>query len=462
MMKSIPLFSMCFALLASTLMADDASDFRSALQVTFPATVSVQPSGVDNQRPQNDALQDWQRQAFRGNGFGMGGLDMRGMGMAGPGMQLFSAQNSIRAGFAISADLVLTQLNAADDELTITTADNSQHDAKVIARDNVTGLCVAKIEGAELVSLVVGDGHPELGLPVVTTWVDGGVHRCKQGMISSSLNSSHAKIGMTQDVDFSNPNAVTGSPIVDSAGVLVGVTVQDDNGAVVCLPATQLSRLIDSALADKPQDLERGLVGVAFGSDTGAEVTSVTDGSPAAKAGLLQGDRVTRVDDYDVSSSQDVIAAVAMARAGDSVEVVVQRGDETIVHTLTLGQHPEQRITLSPLPENPAGARDGVQGNGGAIVRQQGWQLKDGKLVPMDLDADGNFDMVIPKEFQDMFQNGPNALPKQFRMPRRFQGLRVERSDTEETLRKLEAERDRQAEKIKELTDKIQELESNQ
>ena len=374
-------------------------------------------------------------------------------GMPLQGFPMMSQSATVRAGFAVSADHVLTQLDSASDELTITTADNNQHDAKVVVRDNVTGLCIAKVEGVDLVSMVVGDGAPQPGLPVVTTWIESGTQRCKQGMISSPLNSSHAKVGMTQHVDFSGTSTVTGSPIVDAAGVLVGVTIQSDDGDVVCVPASQLARLIDAALASEPKDLDRGLVGVAF-SDTEPVVMKVTDGSPADSAGLKEGDRVSRIDNFLIKSAQDVIAAVAMARAGDSVEVTVQRGDETSTHELTLGQHPQQRITMSPIP----GEGDGAPGN--AIVRQQGWQLKDGKLVPMDLDADGNIDMVFPKEFQEMFKNGPGILPNQFRVPRRFQGLRVERSDTEEAIRELEAERDRQAEKIKELTEKIEELES--
>ncbi|MGB7344342.1 MAG: PDZ domain-containing protein [Pirellulaceae bacterium] len=430
------------AILASPSFADDVADFRSALQVTFPATVAVTPQGQADGQVANDALQQWQQNAFRGGMFG-------GMGLQG--MPPMVASTTVRAGFAVNANHVLTQLDDGRNEITVTTIDNVQHNAKVVARDNVTGLCVAKVDGVDLVSLVVGDGYPETGLPVATTWIEDGVRRCKQGMISSPLNSSHPQIGMTQHLDFNNDSVVTGSPIIDSAGVLVGVTVQGDDGSIVCLPATQLNRLIDTALGDAPKDLERGLVGVAFSGDDGSVVASVTDGSPAAKAGLEPGDRVTQIDDHVIDSSKDVIAAVAMARAGDSVKVTVQRGDETETYTLTLGQHPQQRITLSPLREN--------QDDNGAIVRQEGWQLKDGKLVPLDLDADGNFDMVLPQEFQEMFKNGPNALPNQFRMPRRFQGLRVERSDTEEAIRKLETERDEQEAKIKELTEKIQELE---
>ena len=265
---------------------------------------------------------------------------------------------TVQAGFAISAKHVLTQTNSDADEITITTSDNTAHQAKVVVRDNVTGLCVAEVDDVDLVSLVVGNTGSEPGLPVVTTWIQDGVRRCKQGMISSPLNSSNANIGMTQHVDFGGDTAVTGSPIVDVDGILVGVTMVGDDGSIVCLPATQLTRLIDSALGENPADLQRGLVGASFMSESDAVVAAVRDNSPASAAGLLKGDRVSRIGDHSIRSSQDVVAAVAMWRAGDSVEVAVQRGDETLTMSVTLEAHPQQRITMQALENQAKGDAD--------------------------------------------------------------------------------------------------------
>ncbi len=439
--------SLCWVVLSSTTLADEIADFRSALQVTFPATVAVAPAGQANPMAGQQAAEGRQPNLF---GPGMiGGIPI-------PAIPRFASQQTVRTGFAISANHVLTQLDGNTNAITITTIDRTKHDAKVVVRDHVTGLCVAKVDGVDLVSLVVGDGHPQPGLPVATTWIQDGVQRCKQGMISSPMNSSHPQIGMTQYIDFSNGPSVTGSPIIDTAGVLVGVTVQVANGSVVCLPAEQLNRLIDSALGDAPKDLERGLVGVAFLGDDSAVVAKVSGDSPAAKAGLQQGDEVIRIDDYPIGNSQDVVAAVAMARAGDTVEVTVKRDDETMTHDLVLKQHPQQRITLAPLPENQGGNR--------GIVQQQGWQLQDGKLVPMDLDNDGEFDMKLPRELQglqELFNGDLNRVPNQFRVPRRFQGQRGQQKEADETIRQLEAERDQKEAKIKELNERIQELEKN-
>ena len=81
----------------------------------------------------------------------------------------------------------------------------------------------------------------------------------------------------------------------------------------------------------------------------------------------------------------------------------------------------------------------------------------------MDVDKDGEVDIVIPRKIEDMFrgmQGGNIALPDQFKLPGRWEGFQIERSDTEESLKEFEADRDQQLKKIQELTDKIRELES--
>ena len=171
----------------------------------------------------------------------------------------------------------------------------------------------------ELVSLVVGEGNPEAGLPVVATWLSNGVGTSKSGMIACPPNSSQPSLGFTQQIDTGTQMHVAGSPIVDSASVLVGMTVASEDGSIVCVPAVQLNRLIDLGLGDAPSDLKRGLVGIQFSPESGTVVNDVSPDSAGQEAGLVAGDEIKKVNDYPVSTYQDVIAAVAMARSGDAL-----------------------------------------------------------------------------------------------------------------------------------------------
>jgi metal-dependent amidase/aminoacylase/carboxypeptidase family protein len=59
----------------------------------------------------------------------------------------------------------------------------------------------------------------------------------------------------------------------------------------------------------------------------GVQVDGVTDGKPAAKAGLQKGDVITGLGDFQVKTIQDYMKALAAFKKGDSTTVRVQRGN---------------------------------------------------------------------------------------------------------------------------------------
>lgn len=65
------------------------------------------------------------------------------------------------------------------------------------------------------------------------------------------------------------------------------------------------------------------------------EVTRVVEGSPAAVAGLREGDRIVAIDGSEIATFADLRDLVA-ARAGEQVEVTFERGDQTATVPVTL------------------------------------------------------------------------------------------------------------------------------
>jgi S1-C subfamily serine protease len=85
----------------------------------------------------------------------------------------------------------------------------------------------------------------------------------------------------------------------------------------------------------------RPYIGVAVApADRGIMVQNVTPDSPAAKAGLNNGDRILKVDDQDVSDAQRFIQTVAAKKAGDQVKMHVQSNNQEKDITITLGEWP--------------------------------------------------------------------------------------------------------------------------
>ncbi len=73
------------------------------------------------------------------------------------------------------------------------------------------------------------------------------------------------------------------------------------------------------------------------GDVDGYKLGGVTDGSPAAKAGLLAGDIITQFGDKKISNIYDFTYAIGNYVPGDKVKVVVKRADKELTFEIELG-----------------------------------------------------------------------------------------------------------------------------
>ena len=69
--------------------------------------------------------------------------------------------------------------------------------------------------------------------------------------------------------------------------------------------------------------------------------SSVTEGSPAAAAGIEKGDIITGVDGNAITSADGMILAVRSHNIGDTVTVKFMRGSEEKTASVTLGSDEE-------------------------------------------------------------------------------------------------------------------------
>lgn len=99
----------------------------------------------------------------------------------------------------------------------------------------------------------------------------------------------------------------------------------------------------------------------------GAQVTQVETGSPAAKAGLQQGDVITAVSATTLDANHALADLIAAKKPGDKVELSVTRGTQTLTLTVELGASPQNANTAY------LGIRYGaVAPTGGGRFRQPG------------------------------------------------------------------------------------------
>ena len=156
-------------------------------------------------------------------------------------------------------------------------------------------------------------------------------------------------------------------------------------------------------------------------------IIQVMPESVAEEAELKAGDRIVKIGDRECKSHSDVMAMTAMSRAGDELTIRVKRGDDTFERSIKLAKvDPQPTTAFRYTPAAP-------------VMDQRLLQLKDGKLVPMN-NPDVEFRLKAPRV---MFGN-----------------LQVERSKLEESLKKLESEKQEQDEMIKRLREKISAMET--
>ena len=81
-----------------------------------------------------------------------------------------------------------------------------------------------------------------------------------------------------------------------------------------------------------------------YGIPAGAAVQAVSDGSPAAEAGLQAGDVITRVNGTEITGSSDLVSLVSEAAIGDMLTMTVYRQGSTMELTVTVGEQVQSAL----------------------------------------------------------------------------------------------------------------------
>jgi S1-C subfamily serine protease len=82
----------------------------------------------------------------------------------------------------------------------------------------------------------------------------------------------------------------------------------------------------------------RQAISLGLPATAGITIDSVVAGSPAAQAGLRQGDIITKVNDQQIDQQHPLTSIMAKTRPGDRARLTVIRGGQTQVIEVTLGR----------------------------------------------------------------------------------------------------------------------------
>jgi len=100
--------------------------------------------------------------------------------------------------------------------------------------------------------------------------------------------------------------------------------------------------------------------GFTVAQDVSIVASKVMQDSPAAKAGLLAGDRIVEIGETKILSQDDLRAALDGFSPGETTQVVVQRGSETKTLSLTFGERGDGKASMGVMLQLAVGTMGGA------------------------------------------------------------------------------------------------------
>jgi Do/DeqQ family serine protease len=283
-----------------------------------------------------------------------------------------------------SQGYILTNHHVVDGalEIKVELTDNRVFTAKLVGSDAPSDLAVLKIEATNLPTLTLGDSDKvRVGDPVLAVGNPLGIGQTvTSGIVSAKGRTTGLSDGSFEDflqTDAAINRGNSGGALVNTTGELIGINSQilsPSGGSIgigFAIPSNMARTVMDQLM--KTGKVRRGMLGVTIQSvdadlasslnmpaARGAIVTSVTDGGPAARAGIKRGDVITAIDKQPVVDNNSLRNIVASKTPGSNVEVTAMRNGGDQKFQVALAELPDRE---RPESEEETSSTNGNTGN---------------------------------------------------------------------------------------------------
>lgn len=246
--------------------------------------------------------------------------------------------------------------------VTVSTYDGTQYDAKIIGYDESNDVAVLKVEAEGLTPVVIGSSSKlNVGDNVVAIGNPLGelTFSLTAGAVSALNRDVTMSSGSTQELiqtDCAINSGNSGGALFNMYGEVVGITNakysgSSGSGASIdnigfAIPMDDVYNIITSII--EKGYIEKPYIGVSvisvsdetqkYGLPKGAAVQSLTDDGPAKAAGLQVNDIITKVNDTEITSSNDLVKTISACKPGDRITLTVYRQGQTVEISLEVAQ----------------------------------------------------------------------------------------------------------------------------
>ena len=235
--------------------------------------------------------------------------------------------------------------------------DRKRVPARLVGRDPKTDLAVIKVDDVDNLKVSalgnssevhVGENVLAFGSPLglartVTAGIVSAVDR-PLALTPDAESDTDAVINAIQTDASINPGN-SGGPLVDMKGRVIGVNtagrMSGDGGSIglgFAIPVNEAAPIIKGLINDG--SVNHPQIGVSAATQRnnrvfGAEIVAVADGSPAARAGIKDGDVILKFGGRQIEGSEDLSVAIRNSKIGEPTGFTYWRDGREFQGTVT-------------------------------------------------------------------------------------------------------------------------------
>ncbi|MBA6156589.1 trypsin-like peptidase domain-containing protein [Tenacibaculum sp. S7007] len=205
---------------------------------------------------------------------------------------------------------------------------------KVDADEDLPNLPFGNSDNAKIGEWVLAVGNPYN----LTSTVTAGIVSAKGRDLDGNRN-----IETFIQTDAAVNPGNSGGALVNTRGELVGINtaISSKTGSFIgysfAVPSNIAKKIVDDLL--EFGTVQEALVGISYKEiETGVEITAITEDGGAEKAGLREGDVITKVNDITIGKFSELKGQLTAKRPGDKIAITVLRNGDELEKLVTLSK----------------------------------------------------------------------------------------------------------------------------